>query len=293
MSPHVHNHDDEPIERIRIGFFLNLSFTVIELVGGYLTSSVAITADAIHDLGDSISLGLALILEKKSRGKPNSTWTYGYRRFSTLSAFICSLVLLVGSAIILYESIPRLWHPTTPPHSEGMMGLAILGIVVNGFAVLRLSKGHSQNEKVLSLHLLEDVLGWVAVLLGSIVIFFTGWAIVDTLLAISISVFVLINVFKNLRSILSVFLQSIPEKINVEELIEEVRGFCGVKNVNSYHAWSLDGIEHVFTCQVLKKYGNSSTLIKNSIRKLLEGKGFTHITIEIVENSDNDICHSD
>ena len=165
---HAHHHDHHgDVKNIKVAFFLNFGFAIIEIIGGFLTNSVAILSDAVHDLGDSLSLGLAWYFQKYSRKKSDSTYTYGYRRFSLVGALANSLVLIVGSILILTEAIPRIFNPQQA-HPQGMMMLAVLGIAVNGVAMLRLRRGKSLNEKVVSLHLMEDVLGWIAVLVGAI-----------------------------------------------------------------------------------------------------------------------------
>jgi len=195
MSESHHNHHHHTTENIKVAFFLNLSFTVIELVGGLLTNSMAILSDALHDLGDSVSLGLAWYFQRIAQKKSDLSYSYGYKRFSLLGAFINSLILSVGSIFILVEAIPRLFDPKQPDAS-GMIILAIIGVIVNGFAVLRLKKGKSINEKVVSLHLLEDVLGWLAVLIGSIVMYFFNLPVIDSLLSIGIAIFILLNVLE-------------------------------------------------------------------------------------------------
>lgn len=159
---HSHHHGTK---NISLAFFLNLGFCIIELIGGLLTNSVAILSDALHDFGDSVALGLAWVFQKKSEQKPDDKYTYGYRRFSLLSAIINSIILVAGSAFVLFESIKRIIEPAET-NAKGMLLLAILGVAVNGVAILRLRKGGSVNERVVSLHLMEDVLGWVAVLIG-------------------------------------------------------------------------------------------------------------------------------
>ena len=200
----LHSHHYDESSNIALAFWLNFCFALIEIAGGILTNSVAIIADAIHDLGDSLAIAFAWVASKVAKKQPTERYSYGFRRWSLLSALISGLILLSGSAWVLSEAIPRLWQPQLP-HTGGMFALAILGIAINGFAVLRLRRGKTQNEKILSWHLLEDVLGWVAVLIGAVAMYFTGWAWLDPALCIGFSVFILFNVLKNLRQTLSLF----------------------------------------------------------------------------------------
>ena len=201
----MHNHDNESsATRIGWAFFLNLGFTIIEFIGGWLTNSTAIMADAVHDLGDSLSIGLAWILSKIADKQANETYSYGYQRFSLLGALVNGAVLIGGSVWVLSEAIPRLSKPEMP-HTEGMILLALFGVAVNGFAAYKLSHGKSLNERILNWHLLEDVLGWVAVLLIALVLTFIELPILDPLLSIGFTLFILFNVAKSVIDTIKVF----------------------------------------------------------------------------------------
>ena len=284
-SSHKHNGAGGATGNIGLAFLLNLSFGLIELVGGIWTGSVAIMADAIHDLGDSLTLALAWILQKLAAKGRSSTFTYGYGRLSLLSSLISGLVLFGGSVIILTEAIPQLWNREQEPHGLGMMGLAIFGVAVNGFAAFRLSKGNTRNEKMLSWHLIEDLLGWVAVLIGSIVILLSGWAWVDPLLAIGIAAFVGYNVVRNLWETIQLFLQKIPEDFDLAKFEKEVRGIEGVTNVHDVHVWTMDGVRNILSMHV-EIPGKVDSLkeiekIRLEIRERVSKMGRFHITIEV------------
>ena len=212
---HLHNHD-HGTENIVTAFFLNLGFTVIELIGGLLTNSMAILSDAVHDLGDSVALGLAWYFQKFSHKKRDNTYTYGYKRFSLVGALINSVILITGSVLILTETFPRLIHPQQSD-PKGMFILAVIGVAVNGAAMLRLRKGSSLNEKVVSLHMLEDVLGWLAILVGSVVMYFVNVPVLDPIMSLLISLYVLFNVFRNLRSIARIILQGTPDAADPDD----------------------------------------------------------------------------
>ncbi|MGP9800878.1 cation diffusion facilitator family transporter [Rheinheimera sp. NSM] len=245
---HHHSHHSES-SNIALAFWLNFGFALVEIVGGILTNSVAIIADAIHDLGDSLAIAFAWIASKVAAKQPTQHYSYGYRRWSLLSALISGLILLLGSAWVLSEAIPRLWQPQLP-HVGGMFVLAILGVAVNGAAVLRLRGGKTQNEKVLSWHLLEDVLGWVAVLLGSVLMYFTGWAWLDPVLCIGFTLFILLNVLKSLRQTLALFLQVTPDPALQQRISAQLAELDFVKSIHHLHLWSLDGEQHVLTMHV-------------------------------------------
>ena len=281
---HVHNHNHEHDEKsnISLAFFLNLSFTVIELIGGFLTNSIAILSDAVHDFGDSISLGLAWYFQKLSKKGSTKQYSYGYKRFSLLGAIINSIVLVIGSIYILSEAIPRLFSPQET-NAKGMFLLAIVGIIINGIAVLRTRKAKSINERVVSLHLLEDVLGWAAVLVGSAVMYFTGWTVIDPVLSLFIACFVLSNVYKNIRQVLPILLQGTPTEIEQEHIIEKLKATENIANIHDLHIWSLDEEYTVLTVHItLREPVSMEKLaeLKGKVRSVLKKEGIQHATIE-------------
>ena len=280
---HIHSHDHSGEENIRLAFFLNLSFTIAEIIGGILTNSMAILSDALHDLGDSISLGMAWYFQRFSRKGPDAEYSFGYARFSLLGALINSVVLVAGSALVLSRSIPRIFRPEEV-HPEGMVLFALLGILVNGAAVLRLRKGKSLNEKVVSWHLLEDVLGWIAVLIAGVVMLFADLPILDPLLSVGITFFVLFNVFKNVRELMRVLLQGVPRGVSVTELEEAIGKVPHVAAVYHTHLWSLEGERNQLTTHVLVEDdapADQIIAIKENIQAIASGQGIDHVTIQV------------
>ena len=278
---HNHGHTSSS-QRIGWAFFLNLGFTLIEIVGGLLTNSTAIMADAVHDLGDCISIGLAWLLSKVSEKDSNTDFTYGYRRLSLLGALINGLVLIAGSAWVLSEAIPKLLQPEMPV-VEGMLGLAIFGVMVNGFAAYKLSHGKTLNEKVLNWHLLEDVLGWVAVLIVSIVLLFVDWPILDPALSIVFTLYILFGVEKNLWSTTRLFLQAAPDKALSESLHQCLSTLDDVRSVHHLHLWPLDGEHHVLTAHLVLRCAltlEQQLHLKRTIADRLREFDLAHTTIE-------------
>lgn len=282
---HHHHHgegdSEASVKRIGTAFVLNMLFALIELIGGILSGSFAIVADAIHDFGDSLSLALALYLQKKSSRGPSSSLTYGYRRYSILSSLISGLIIIAGSLIIIIEAVPRLLSPHPMPHVPSMIGLALLGLTVNGIAAFKLSHGHSHNEKILSWHLIEDFLGWLAVLIGALCIYFFQIAWLDPLLAICIALFVLWNVAKNLKDPLKIILQFVPSLGDLEGLKKEIEALPGVTKIDDLHAWTLDGQQHVLTLHLVVADLKVGAELKPQIRALLLAKGYQFVTIEL------------
>lgn len=277
-----HNHQHRNQGNIKVAFFLNLAFSLVEIVGGIFTNSVAIVADALHDLGDSLSLGLAWWLEKLSGKRRDQRFSFGYRRLSLLAALINGIVLVGGSIFVLWKTIPRLLAPEAV-HVPGMFWLAALGIAVNGLAVLRLRSGSSMNEKVVSWHLLEDVLGWVAVLIVSIIMYFKPLPILDPLLSLVITAVILWNVIKRVKQTSAIFLQAIPEGIDIDAIEQSIDELTGVVSVHDTHIWSLDGEHHIASTHVVTNdvtIGNS-LLIRQQVREIFSAVGINHVTVEI------------
>ena len=285
-----HEHHHEEVKNIKVAFFLNLFFTLFEIVGGFFTNSMAILSDAVHDLGDCLSLGLAWYFQKVSNKGSDSSYSYGYKRFSLMGAVINSIVLVVGSIFILTAAIPRIFHPEET-HVAGMFFLAIVGVLVNGLAFIRLKKGSSLNEKVVSLHFLEDVLGWVAILIGAVIMHFFDLPVIDSLLSVGIAFFVLFNVYKNIRQTLHIILQGIPADIDIEEISKQLQEFKGIEDIHDLHVWSVDGNYNILTVHVvlnslLEK--DKITELKGKIRNSLKQKGIQHATIEF--ETSNERC---
>jgi cobalt-zinc-cadmium efflux system protein len=289
-----HEHSHSSVKNIKIAFFLNLFFTIIEFIGGFLTNSVAIMSDALHDLGDSFSLGLAWFLEKYSTKKRTKIFSYGYKRLSLLGAFINGIILLAGSFFILSEAIPRLISPEAS-NAYGMILLAILGMTVNGIAVYKTTKGKTLNEKVISLHLLEDVLGWVAVFIVSIVMIFTDLYILDPILSILITLYILWGVIKNLKKTILLFLQTTPENLDTQIIDKKLKTVKDVNDVHDTHIWSLDGENNILSTHIIINDNLKSEDIKKlkkEIKELLKNDGIQHPTIEFEFEKEqcNDYC---
>ena len=290
---HGHHHSTN---NIKTAFFLNLCFTVIEFVGGFYTNSLAIMSDAVHDLGDSLSLGMSWYFQKVATKKPSKNYSYGYKRFSLLGAIINSVVLIIGSVFIINEAIPRIIEPEATD-AFGMMWLAVLGVIVNGVAVFKLKKGTSINERVVSLHLLEDVLGWIAVLIASIVMQFWDFPVLDPILSLLIAAFVLFNVYKNIKESISIILQGVPKGYSMDEIERTLLEFPEVKEVHDCHLWTMDGEYNVLTMHLILNNTEitsaDSTSLKKKVRKQLYDKyGLKHVTLEL-EFADEDCEYKD
>jgi len=278
LHGHSHNHSsDESSKNIIFAFFLNLVFAIIELIGGLLTNSVAILSDSVHDFGDSISLLIAWMFQKKSKKGRDAKYSYGYKRFSLLGSVFLSGVLFVGSIFIFVEAVQRLFSPQEV-NAQGMLWLAILGIIVNGGAALRVKRGNTLNERAVYIHIIEDVLGWVGVLVVSIVMLFINFPILDPILSIAITIWVLYNVFNNLRDTFKVLLQAVPEDVDVEKLKKDLGEIENLISIHDFHLWTQDGLSHVMTLHAVAD--KDELVIKEKIRMIAQNHEISHVTVE-------------
>lgn len=267
-------------------FLLNFSFSIFELFGGLFTNSVAILSDAIHDFGDSISIGFSYVLERISKRKPDNKYTYGYLRFSNLGALITTLILFVGSVFIIYNAVLRIFNPVSINY-DGMLIFAIFGLVVNFIAAYYTREGNSLNQKSVNLHMLEDVLGWAVVLVGALVIRFTGLIIIDPIMSIGVSVFILVHALKNGKEVIDVFLEKAPKNIKIEDVKKKILTIEHIKDVHHIHIWSMDGNKNFATLHIVIDT-KSTKRIKDKVKKELENFNIEHVTIETEYK--NEVC---
>ena len=255
----------------------NLLFSIIEFIGGAITNSVAIISDSIHDMGDAMSIGVSYFLERKSTKSPDNKYTYGYIRYSVLGSIITTFILLGGSVLVIYNAIGRLVNPVEINYN-GMIGFAVLGVSINFLAAYFTKEGDSLNQKSVNLHMLEDVLGWVVVLAGAIIMKFTDIKIIDPILSIGVAIFILINSLKTLKEVVDLFLEKTPNNIDIEEIKEHLLEIKGVIDVHHIHIRSIDGFNNYATMHIV--VDGDYKQIKDKIKEELEEHGIAHTTIE-------------
>ena len=265
-------------KNILIAFILNLAFSVFEFFGGLLTNSVAIMSDSIHDLGDAVSIGISYFMEKISKKHADNKHTYGYVRYSVLGGVITTTILFVGSILVIIGAIKRLFNPVEVSYN-GMIIFAIIGVILNFIAAYVTKDGESINQKSVNLHMLEDVLGWIVVLIGAIIMNFTDIRILDSIMSIGVALFILINSYKNLKDIVDLFLEKTPNNIDIEELKKHLLEIKGVDDVHHIHVWSIDGYNNYATMHIVSKSKNI-TKIKKDIREELEEHNICHAILE-------------
>ena len=259
-----------------LAFFLNLSFAIVEFIAGGIFVSSAVLADSVHDLGDALAIGLSAFLETISNREEDSRYTLGYKRFSLLGALVTAVILMTGSGMVILENVSKLFHPQ-PVNDEGLLWLGIIAISVNLLASLVIRKGQTKNESILSLHFLEDTLGWLAVILMAIVLRFTDWYILDPLLSLAISFFILSKAIPRFWSTLKIFLDVVPEGVDIKQL-------DNVASINQLNLWTMDGLEKNAIVHICLEHVKHIEVCKESIRDLLKESGFQNVTIEVDED---------
>ena len=279
-------------KNILIAFLLNLAFSVFELFGGIFTGSVAIASDAVHDAGDAVSIGISYFLERRSKKAPDARHTYGYARYSVMGGLVTTAILLMGSLAVIYNAVIRMIHPVSINY-DAMAVFAVVGVVVNLIGALVTRDGRSLNQRAVSLHMLEDVLGWIVVLVGAIVMKLTGFALIDPIMSIGVSVFIIINAVKNLKRIVDIFLEKAPDNIDVEEITQHIREIEGVIDVHHVHLWTMDGLHNLATLHVVAHAEPDK--IKELVKNELIEHGIGHSTVEMetsAQQCESKECHN-
>lgn len=271
-------------KNILIAFVLNLGFSVFELIGAIFTNSVAILSDSVHDMGDTLSIGISYFLERKSKKRADNNYTYGYIRYSVLGGFITTIILTISSILVMYNAICRIFSPVKINYN-GMIILAVFGVIINFLAAYFTREGDSINQRSVNLHMLEDVLGWVVVLIGAIIMRFTDIKVLDSLMSIGVALFIFINTIKNLKKVLDLFLEKTPDNIDITKLKKSLLKINGVIDIHHIHVWSIDGFNNYATMHIVTKSKNIDK-VKQDIRVELEENNIIHSILE----TETEIC---
>ncbi len=279
---HHHNHSHENIRR---AFFMNLIFTIIELIGGVLTNSSAIVSDAIHDLGDTLTLGISYLLDKISERDPNKDYTFGYRYMSVVISLFNSTILILSSFFVLIIAFNR-FNNLEEVNSRLMIFFAFLGIVFNGYIVIRFKGSKKISDRAVLIHILEDLLGWISVLIGSVLIFIFDWQIVDPLLSMILGIVILITASRNIWQTFQIILHRVPKGIEVEKISTEIMVIDNVLEIKDLHIWTVDNERLYAIVHIV--YENNEEFIKENIRTILRKQGIEHTTIELETQMDSD-----
>lgn len=291
---HTHSHYNDKTEskNILITFFLNISFVIIELIGGMYSNSISIISDAIHDLGDSITLLFTFFLSLLANKGRDDKYTYGYKRMLVVGALINCIILISGATYIYIKAYERFMNPE-PINAKIMLILAILGILVNGISVYRMNKTTTLMSKTVMLHLLEDLLGWIAVAVSSVLILMFNLYRVDDLLSFAIATLIMFNAVRTFKDAFEILLQKVPKNIDIKEVKSNIMNLENVIDTHDIHVWTLDGEDIIFSTHIVVKEGLSQDELgemRNKIKINLEELGINHATLEF-ETQKEAIAH--
>ncbi|MDU6984458.1 MAG: cation diffusion facilitator family transporter [Terrisporobacter othiniensis] len=279
---HSHNYNHcEGVSNVTLVFLLNFGFSILELVGGLITGSKAILSDAVHDFGDSIALALSFVFEKVGKRGANEKYTYGYKRISLIGAFINIIVLSVCTIFVFSEALQSLVN-SMPVKAEGMLLLSFIGIAINGASVFRMKGSKKILDKTVIMHLMEDLLGWIAVLVVSIVIYFTNWYILDPILSLGICIIIGRNIYFNLKTAILIIMQRVPDEDLYEEIKEHLMEINEIEKVEKLNMWTMDGEIHVLTASIKTLENANKNEVLNKVKEMLNDEGINESTIEVL-----------
>ncbi|WP_052255205.1 cation diffusion facilitator family transporter [Salinicoccus sp. YB14-2] len=283
---HDHSHDANK-KTLFFAFIIITFFMIIEAIGGFLTNSLALLADAGHMLSDAISLGVAVVALTLGERVANYSKTYGYKRFEILAAVFNGVTLILISGFIFYEAVGRFQNPPEVA-SFGMLGIAAIGLVVNIIVAWMLMRSGSTqdnlNMRAAFLHVLGDLLGSVGAIIAALLMIFFNWGIADPLASVIVTVLILISGWRVTKDALHVLMEGTPVNVDLEDIVRRIKTFEAVKGIHDLHAWTItsgmnalsahvvvDGEMTVFECQDLL----------HKIEHELEENNIGHVTIQI------------
>lgn len=272
--------------KILVALALNLAFSLFEFLGGLFCGSVAILSDALHDFGDALGIGVSYGFERKSKRQPDEQYTYGYARYSVIGSVVTTMILLTGSVFVIFNAVERILHPSQI-HYNSMIIFAVSGAVINVVAAFFTHGGESLNQKAVNLHLVEDVLGWVVVLIGAVVMKFTDFLLIDPILSIGVALFILVHALHTLMDAVNLFLEKAPRNVSVGHVKEALLSLDEVEDVHHIHLWSMDGISHYATLHIVTD--GEPHRIKEEARAILKEHRILHSTLELERIGEH--CH--
>lgn len=281
---HKHHHQEVSGKNLGLSILLNVSITIAEAIGGFISGSMALLSDATHNLSDVISLLISLIANKLTKKKATTNYTYGFRRSEIVAAFVNSGTLIVLALMILVNGVKRLYHPEDID-ANWVIWLAIASIAVNGISVLFIKKDAEKNINIKSayLHLFSDMLTSIAVLIGGLCIKFFGWTFIDQIFSIGIAIYLIIVSWQIFKSALKIIMQFTPEDIKPEEIASEIAKINNVKNIHHIHIWQINEHDimleaHIDLNQDIKI--SNYEKIMQQIKEILKRHNISHSTLQ-------------
>jgi cobalt-zinc-cadmium efflux system protein len=285
---HNHNHLNPSVEKINrafiIGIGLNALFTGIEFIMGALYNSLALISDATHNLSDVGSLILSLIGIKLAQKSASKSYTYGFKKVSILASLINAILLVVVLFGIIKEAIERF---ANPPEITGtsIILVASIGVIINSISAYLFYKDQKSdiNIKGAFIHLLVDALVSVGVVISGIVIYYTGWNIIDPLISIGIAIVIIFSTWKLLFESIRLTLGGVPKDIDIDKITKLISEINGVKDVHHIHIWAISSSMNALTAHIKVDPGQGKTWnrIKELIKTKLAESNIAHTTLEL------------
>ncbi|EJL62931.1 cation diffusion facilitator family transporter [Flavobacterium sp. CF136] len=242
---HHHGHSHEVTgKNLSISIVLNIGITVAQIIGGFISGSLSLLSDALHNFSDVISLILSFVAHKLAKKKPNSSSTFGYKRAELLAAFINAATLIIVAIFLIYEAIVRFSAPVIIS-SDLVIWLSVLGIAFNGFSALIIKKDadHNLNMRSAYLHLFTDMMASAAVLAGGFLMKYFQWFWVDSVITLAIAIYLIFMSFELLKSSTKMLLLFTPKDLNIEEIAEKIHKISGNHRLYHIHLWHLNDNE--------------------------------------------------
>lgn len=290
---HSHNHTHGANRKVLlISFIIITSYMIAEAIGGYLTNSLALLADAGHMLSDAISLGIALLAFTLGAKVANHSKTYGYKRFEILAAVLNGLTLIIVALFIFYEAIGRFQNPPEVA-STGMLVIATIGLLVNILVAWIMMRGGDVEENLnmrgAYLHVISDMLGSIGAIVAALLIMFFGWGWADPLASVIVAALVLRSGYFVTKAGLHVLMEGTPENVDVDDVVETIQNKKGIEGVHDLHVWSITSGLNALSCHAVVDERMSIAESERLLRQIehdLEHQNIHHMTVQL-ETSDH------
>ena len=291
---HDHSHavvSENNAKKLTFALVLTTTFLIVEVVAGFITQSLALLSDAAHMFTDAAALAIALVAIKIGKLPADDKRTFGYQRFEILAALFNASMLFVVAMYILYEAYQRFSNPPEI-QSLGMMIVAIIGLIINliSMKILFSSSQESLNVKGAYLEVLSDALGSMGVFIGAVIIYFTHWVWVDTLIAVLIGFWVLPRTWILLKQSINILLEGVPEEIDIEKLRNDLLGLKDVESIHQLKVWAITSKNIHLTVHLYAPQADRNALYQQALEMLSHIHGITEMTLQIEE--DECLAHS-
>ncbi|MGE7767183.1 cation diffusion facilitator family transporter [Peribacillus sp. NPDC096540] len=281
---HHHHHHSENKKALLASFLLISTFMVVEVIGGFMTNSLALLSDAGHMLSDAAALGLSYTAIKLGEKKATQTKSYGYKRFEIIAACLNGLTLIVISVFIFFEAIRRFVNPPEV-QSLGMLMISIIGLLVNIIAAWILMSGDKDdnlNVRSAFLHVIGDMLGSVGAIAAALLIYFFDWGIADPIASVVVAILIIISGSRVVRDSFHILMEGTPDQVDMKEVKTSLKELPNVSDIHDLHIWTITSGFLTMSCHiVIDENGNHDTVLAEAQKLLHDQFGIEHSTIQV------------